>query len=56
MTYEEKLKIANEYLNGICGVEWDDLGDTNSLHDADDEEGIKELCNERLEQNGFPID
>ena len=53
MTYEEKLKIANKYLNEVCGLDWEDLPDINSLHDAEDKEEIIELCNERLEDDCF---
>jgi hypothetical protein len=48
MEYQEKLKIANEYLNNILGVDWEDLPDINSLHDADSKEDIIELCKERI--------
>ena len=48
MEYQEKLKIANEYLNNILGVDWEDLPDINSLHDADSKENIIELCKERI--------
>jgi len=56
MNYEEKLAIANEYLSDKCAISWDELGDTNSLHDADTKEEIIELCNERLESDGFPME
>ena len=48
MEYQEKLKIANKYLNNILGVDWEDLSDINSLHDADSKEDIIELCKERI--------
>lgn len=58
MTYEEKLAVANKYLaektdEAIC---WDDLSDINSLHDCETEEEIKEACDERLDEDGFPGD
>lgn len=56
MTYEEKLAYANNYLVGIAGIGWNDLADINSLHDADDEDGIRELCDERLSEAGYPGD
>jgi hypothetical protein len=49
LTYEEKKEIANKYLSAF-DISWDDLPDINSLHDADDEEGIIELCDERLDE------
>lgn len=48
MEYQEKLKIANAYLNGVLGVDWEDLPDINSLHDVDTKEDIIELCKERI--------
>lgn len=53
MNYEEKLKIANEYLNKICGLDWEDLPDINSLHNAYDKEEIIELCEERLSKDDY---
>jgi hypothetical protein len=55
MTYEEKLAIANKYLKKFL-VEWDDLGDINSLHDVNDNNGVIRLCNERLRWLSYPID
>jgi hypothetical protein len=54
MTYEEKLEIANKYLQGKIGLDWEDLSDINSLTDAETEEDIHDLCDERLEDAGFP--
>ena len=57
LTYEQKLAIANNYINKRTmgsGLEWDDLADINSLHDVDTVEDIIELANERLEEAGFP--
>jgi hypothetical protein len=55
MTYSMKKQIADDYLSEIAGgLGWDDLSDINSLHDCDTEEDIKEACNERLEEEGFP--
>lgn len=48
MEYQEKLKIANEYLNDVLGVDWEDLPDINSLHDVDTKEDIIELCKARI--------
>lgn len=56
MKYEEKLKIANEHLESLgIPLEWDDLSDTNSLHDADTIEEIKSLAEERASEDGFNI-
>lgn len=54
MTYNEKKKIADDYLEGVCGFGWDDLPDINSLHDCDTNEDVIEFCQERLEELGFP--
>lgn len=48
MTYEEKLKVANEYLESKIGVDWDSLPDINSLHDVCDIEDIHEYCDQRI--------
>lgn len=53
MTYEEKLKIANEYLRKNDFPDWDDLGDINSLHDCDTVEEIEEAAKERVDDEGF---
>lgn len=55
MTYEEKLKIANDYLDQTCGLSWDDFGDINSLHDCEDKESIISYCDDRLADSGFPL-
>ena len=49
MTYNEKLKIADDYLFDICGLGWNDLSDINSLHDCESIEDIHEYCDERVE-------
>ena len=54
MNYNQKLQVANIYLSDICGLCWEDLPDINSLHDAETEEDIIDLCKERLEDSGFP--
>ena len=56
MTFEEKKKIADNYLNKVAGIDWDTLSDTNSLHDYETEEEIIEACKERLETDGYPMD
>lgn len=57
MTYEEKKKIADDYLSNIAGgLGWDDLADINSLHSCDDKEEIIAACQERLMEDGFPDD
>jgi hypothetical protein len=53
LDYEQKKKIADDYLQNVCGFSWDDLGDINSLHDAEDKDGIIELCEQRLADSGF---
>lgn len=55
MTYEEKKAIADKYLFEMTAgaIDWDSLSDINSLHDVDDEEGIKSLCDDRLSEDGF---
>jgi len=55
-TYEEKKKIANAYLFGVCGMSWDDLADINSLHDCENRDDIVCACQERLKDSGFPAD
>ena len=57
LTYEEKLAIANKYINRRTygsGLTWDDLADINSLHDAEAVEDIIELADERLSDSGYP--
>lgn len=56
LTFEQKKKLADNYLDGICGLTWDDLPDINSLHDAETIEDIIEFCKERLEDSEFPFD
>jgi len=47
--YAIKLRVANDYLKQF-ETTWNDLPDVNSLHDADNEEEIIELCNKRLKE------
>jgi len=58
MTYEQKEKIADQYLNKLLGLDWADLADTNSLHDyGETKQDIIEACHERMEgEYGMPID
>lgn len=56
MNYEEKLAIANKYLQEKAGINWEDLPDINSLHDVDAVEDIESLCDDRLEESGFNWD
>jgi hypothetical protein len=46
--YEMKLEKANKYLQEKIGLDWDDLPDINSLHDAETDAEIHELCDERI--------
>jgi len=57
MTYEEKKEIADRYISDLTEgfLTWDTLPDINSLHDYDTEEGIREACDERLGEEGFPV-
>lgn len=55
LTYESKKNIADEYLEKVARLTWDELSDINSLHDAEDEADIRDLCNDRLEEDGFPF-
>lgn len=48
MTYEEKEKIANIYLELTMGTTWEELPDINSLHDCETVEDIMEACDKRL--------
>ena len=34
LTYDEKRKIADDYLDALADLSWDQLADINSLHDA----------------------
>jgi hypothetical protein len=56
MTYDEKLQQANDYLGSVCGIQWNDLSDINSLHDVDTPEEIIELCNNRLREDGLNVE
>ena len=56
MDYEQKKVIADAYLMQKAGIGWDDLSDINSLHDAEDEKGILDLCKARLVEDGFRFD
>jgi len=50
LTYEQKLKIANDWLYQEAGVKWDDLPDINSLYDAESIEEIHDMCQDRLNE------
>jgi len=56
LSYDEKKRYADRYLIGLVGIGWNDLGDINSLHDAENKQGIEELCHERLEDSGCPME
>ena len=56
MSYEEKLAIANAYLEKHAGLGWNDFSDINSLHDANTEEEVFSMCNDRLREDGYPMD
>jgi hypothetical protein len=56
MRYEEKLAIANAYLDKKANIEWDELSDINSLHDCDSQEDIISACDARLLEDGFAIE
>jgi len=47
MTYEEKKKIADDYLWDTYAASWDTLADTNSLHNCETEEDIIGAAEER---------
>ena len=53
LTYAQKKALADRYLGNKCGLGWDDLSDINSLHDATDLTEIKDLCDERLSEEGY---
>lgn len=56
MNYIEKLAVANAYISKLTdGLEWNDLSDINSLHDCYSQEDIFAMCDERLEESGFPL-
>lgn len=55
MEYNDKLIIANAFLAKF-ETSWDELPDTNSLHDVDAREDIIELCEERLIDSGMSED
>lgn len=50
LTYDQKLDIANKYLYDNYEVDWYSLPDINSLHNADTEEEVVTLCEERIEE------
>lgn len=54
LTYAEKKRIADSYIDSICGLDWDSLSDINSLHDCETESDIIEYCNDRLFEEDFP--
>jgi hypothetical protein len=47
MNYAMKKEIADTYLEWAYGTSWDELADTNSLHDAETKEDIIDLCEDR---------
>lgn len=53
MNYDMKKEIADKYLMEVASIGWDDLGDINSLHDAETIDEIHMLCMERLDEEGF---
>ena len=55
MEYKDKLIIADTYLTGKIGLRWNDLPDINSLDDVESREEIYKLCNDRLEDAGYPF-
>lgn len=55
MNYEEKKAFADKYIDSMCGMNWDTLPDINSLHDAETEDDIRSLCDDRLADTGFPF-
>ena len=54
MTYEEKLEMANNILKAKIGQGWNELEDSNSLHDIEPDDGqawydaIYDACNDRF--------
>lgn len=56
MTYEEKIAVADAYIESKCGLDWDSLSDINSLHDCDSQEDIIAACDARLEEDGYPME
>lgn len=50
LTYDQKLKIANDWLFQEAGITWNDLPDINSLHDAESIEEIHDMCQDRLNE------
>ena len=57
MTYEEKKEIADRYISDLTEgfLTWNTLPDTNSLHDCETIEDIRDACDERLGEEGFPV-
>ena len=56
LSFSEKKAIADKYIAFRAGgLGWDDLADINSLHDAQTEADVHELCDERL-NNEYPFD
>ena len=47
MTYDEKKKIADDYLWKEYSASWDGLADTNDLHDCETKEEIEDAAQER---------
>ncbi len=48
LTYNDKKRIADNYLFNTYGLGWNDLADINSLHDAESREDIEDMCEERI--------
>ena len=57
MTYDEKKEIADRYISDLTEgfLTWDTLPDVNSLHDCESEEDVRDACDERLGEEGFPV-
>lgn len=53
LTYEDKKKIADDFLFDLLGLGWDDLPDINSLHDAYDKDEVIQMCQERIDEDSL---
>lgn len=51
LSYQEKERIADQYLMRVAGTCWADLADTNSLHDCTNRDDIILACDERLKND-----
>lgn len=57
LSYEDKLKLANEYIERRIGLlTWNDLPDINSLHSAETIQDVYDLCEERFDNVTPPDD